>query len=158
MLIELLQQDEFCILQFHGRFASGEQQEYLEHKLADIRVLGMDKVAADFRNMISIGSTGLGFVVSVFTSVTQRPSGQFVMFGANSRVQEVFDVTRLSEIIPCAPDLESAVAILRNASPEAQGSSRELGWVGSPRQRQVSLSPPPCGSDRPQSQAAESGS
>jgi len=116
MLIDLLQRDEFCILQFHGKFASGAQQEYLERKLADIRTLGMDKVGADFSDMSSIGSAGVGFVVSVFTSVTNRPSGQFVMFGASPRVQQVFDVTRLSEIIPCAPDLESAVAILRQAS------------------------------------------
>jgi len=124
MLIDLLQRDEFCILQFHGKFASGAQQEYLERKLADIRALGMDKVGADFSDMSSIGSAGLGFVVSVFNSVTARPYGRFVMFGANPRVKQVFDVTRLSEIIPCAPDLESAVAILRNAPARRHESFR----------------------------------
>jgi anti-anti-sigma factor len=128
MLVDVLHRDEFCILQFHGRFASGAQLEYLERKLADIRALGTSKVGADLSNMTSIGSAGLGFMVSVFTSVTNRPCGRFVMFGANPRVKQVFDVTRLSEIIPSAPDLEGAVAALREASPAPQESFRELGW------------------------------
>ena len=70
---------------------------------------------------------GLGFVVSVFASVTNRPCGRFVMFGANPRVKQVFDVTRLSEIIPCAPDLKGAVARFNDGlQRERSGDARDL--------------------------------
>ena len=117
MFIELLQQDEICLLRFHGRFASGAQLEYLEDKLDEIRNLGTIKVLADFREVTAIGSTGLGFVVSIFASVTNRPYGRFVMTGCNPAVRKAFDITRLSEIVPSAPDVDSAMAMLQQAQP-----------------------------------------
>jgi len=126
MLIDLLQQDDVCILRFHGRFASGAQLQYLEDKLAEIRELGASKVLADFGEVTAIGSTGLGFVVSIFASVTNRPCGRFVMTGLTPTVRKAFDITRLSEIVPSAPDMDSAITMLRQAPPadctEAQAS------------------------------------
>ena len=116
MLVELLQQDEICILRFQGRFASGAQLEYLEDKLDEIRNLGVIKVLADFREVTAIGSTGLGFVVSIFASVTNRTCGRFVMTGFRPTVRKAFDITRLSEIVPIAPDMESAMALLLEPS------------------------------------------
>ena len=109
MFIELLQQDEICILRFQGRFASGAQLEYLEDKLDEIRNLGVNRVLADFREVTAIGSTGLGFVVSIFASVTNRPCGRFVMTGFSPTVRKAFDITRLSEIVPIAADMDSAM-------------------------------------------------
>ena len=123
MFIELLQQDEICILRFQGRFTAGAQLEYLEDKLDEIRNLSASKVLADFSEVTAIGSTGLGFVVSIFASVTNRPYGRFVMTGCNPTVRKAFDVTRLSEIVPIAPDADSAMAMLRqtDSSEPAQG-------------------------------------
>ena len=115
MFIELLQQDQICILRFRGRFASGSQLNYLETKLAEIRSLDATRVLADLRDVSSIGSTGLGFVVSIFASVTNRAGGRFVIVGMNPRVRKAFDITRLSEIIPSAADMESGVAELKQA-------------------------------------------
>ena len=117
MFIELLQQDEICILRFQGRFTAGAQLEYLEDKLDEIRQLGVNQVLADFHEVTAIGSTGLGFMVSIFASVTNRPYGRFVMTGLNPTVRKAFDITRLSEIIPIAPDMVSAMEILRQAQP-----------------------------------------
>ena len=117
MLVELLQQDEICILRFQGRFATGAQLEYLEDKLEEIRSLGANKVLVDFREVTSIGSTGLGFVVSIYASVTNRPCGRFVMTGFNPKVWKAFEITRLTEIVPIAPDVDSAIAMLRQTPP-----------------------------------------
>ena len=117
MFIELLQQHEICILRFQGRFTAGAQLEYLEDKLDEIRNLGISKVLADFSEVSAIGSTGLGFVVSIFASITNRPYGRFVMTGLNPTVRKAFDITRLSEIVPIAPDMDSAMEMLRQAQP-----------------------------------------
>jgi anti-anti-sigma factor len=107
MLIEIQQQEDFCILRLGGRFASGAELEYLEEKLDEIRSLAPSKVLADFREVTSIGSTGLGFVVRVFQAVTNRPSGRFVIAGLTPRLRETFEITRLASLIPLAADLDT---------------------------------------------------
>src|SRR5215472_10307334 len=116
MFIELLQQDEICVLRFRGRIASGAQLEYLDSELQAIRALDANKMLADLGDVSSIGSTGLGFIVAIFASITNRPCGRFVMTGLNDQVRRAFDITRLSEIIPIAADMDSAVAALREES------------------------------------------
>jgi anti-anti-sigma factor len=113
MLIELHQQDDVVVLRFQGRIATGSDLEYLTAKLEEIRNRRSEKVLADFREVSSIGSTGIGFVVGVYTSVVKIPGGRFVLVGANSRVREVLELTRLSTIIPLAEDMSSGLAVLQ---------------------------------------------
>jgi anti-anti-sigma factor len=113
MLIELQQKDDIFVLRFQGRIATGADQEYLRTKLEEVRSRRSDKVLADFREVSSIGSTGIGFVVGVYTSVVKIPGGRFVLIGANPRVREVLDLTRLSTIIPLAEDMSSGLAVLQ---------------------------------------------
>jgi len=108
MFIEIQPREEFCILRFAGRFASGAELDYLEEKLDEIRNLAPSKVLADFREVTSIGSTGLGFVVRVFQAVTNRPTGRFVIAGLTPRLRETFEITRLAGLIPLAADLDAA--------------------------------------------------
>ena len=108
MFLEIQSQEDLCILRFGGRFASGAQLDYLEEKLDEIRNLAPSKVLADFREVTSIGSTGLGFVVRVFQAVTNRPTGRFVIAGLTPRLRETFEITRLAGLIPLAADLDAA--------------------------------------------------
>ena len=124
MLIELQQQDDVFILRFQGRIATGADLEYLSTKLEEIRNRRSDKVLADFSGVSSIGSTGLGFVVGVYTSVVKVPGGRFVLVGANHRVREVLDLTRLSTIIPLAEDMKAGLAVLQK--PERDATSPGL--------------------------------
>ena len=124
MLIELQQNDDICVLRFQGRIATGADLEYLRTKLEEVRKRRSDKVLADFREVSSIGSTGLGFVVGVYTSVVKVPGGRFVLIGANARVREVLDLTRLSTIIPLAEDMSAGLAVLQK--PERDATSPGL--------------------------------
>ena len=119
MLIELQQKDDICVLRFQGRIATGADLEYLRTKLEEIRNRGSDKVLADFREVSSIGSTGIGFVVGVYTSVVKVPDGRFVLVGANHRVREVLELTRLSTIIPLAEDMNAGLAMLQKPQRDA---------------------------------------
>ena len=58
----------------------------------------------------SMGSSAIGFIVGLYTSVTKNPGGRFAMVGATPRVKEVFALTHLDTVIPSSDTLESALA------------------------------------------------
>jgi len=116
MLIELNQIDDVCILRCEGRIATGTDPEYLRSKSDEVKRLSCHKVLVDFREVVSVGSTGIGFVVAIYSSVTKNPDGRFVLVGAQPRVREVLDLTRLSTILPMAGDIASGLAALRGTA------------------------------------------
>ena len=116
MQIELNQIDDVCILRFEGRFTTGSDPESLRRRAEEIKQLNCGKVLVDFREVISIGSTAIGFIVAIYSSVTKTPEGRFVLVGAQPRVREVLDLTRLSSILPMADDVASGMALLRGAA------------------------------------------
>lgn len=126
MLIELQQKDEIFILRFQGRIATGADLEYLRTKLEEVRKRRSDRVLADFSEVSSIGSTGLGFVVGVYTSVVKVPGGRFVLIGANARVREVLELTRLSTIIPLAEDMKAGLAVLQQPGSDSDAAATRL--------------------------------
>ena len=111
MQIELEHQDDVCVVRIRGRFVTGADPEYLRTKTDEIKSRNCTKVLTDLHEMPFIGSTGIGFVVSMYISVTKRAGGRFVLAGANHRVREVFDLTRLSTVIPLAADTASGLAV-----------------------------------------------
>jgi anti-anti-sigma factor len=124
MLIEIEHGYEVCILRLSGRFLSGEEPGYASHKADEITSHDCNNMLVDLRELRSIGSMGIGFVVGVYISVTKRSRGRFVLVGANRRVREVLDLTRLSTIIPLATDLPSGLAALRDEGPAARSAGK----------------------------------
>jgi anti-anti-sigma factor len=116
MLIELNQIDDVCVMRFEGRFVTGTDPEYLRGKSDELKRLACAKVLVDFRDVISVGSTAIGFLVAIYSSVTKNPDGRFVLVGAQPRVREVLDLTRLSSILPMAADIASGMAALRGTA------------------------------------------
>jgi len=112
MVIEVVQQDDVCVLRVEGRFVTGADPDYLSARTDELKRLNRGKVLLDLREMPYIGSTGIGFIVGIFTSVTMN-AGHFVMVGLQPRVHDVFRLTRLSTIIPSAPDMQTGLATLR---------------------------------------------
>jgi anti-anti-sigma factor len=116
MTIELNQIDDVCVLRFEGRFTTGSDPDYLRSKSEELKQFSCRKVLVDFREVLSIGSTAIGFIVAVYSSVTKMPDGRFVLVGAQPRVREVLDLTRLSTILPMAGDIASGMAALRGTA------------------------------------------
>ena len=116
MRIEFSQDSDICVLRFEGRFTTGFDPEFLRAKNEELRQRSCVKVLVDFRDVLSVGSTAIGFLVAIYSSVTKNPAGRFVLVGAQPRVREVLDLTRLSSILPMAPDLDSGMAALRGTA------------------------------------------
>ena len=113
VFVEIEQRDEVSVLRFKGHLSTGADQEYLATRTDEIRRLNWQMVLADFTEVSSVGSTGLSFLVGMYVSVTRNSGGRFVLVGTQPRVREVLDITRLSEVIPMAADLESGLAEIR---------------------------------------------
>jgi len=125
MLIELEFQNDVCILRLKGRFVTGADVGYLRAKAEEIKSSGCRRVMADFRDVPYVDSTGIAFVVGVYTSVTRSLGGRFVLVGPSHRVREVLDLTRLSTVIPIYPDEASGLTALRAASAKATSADKK---------------------------------
>jgi anti-anti-sigma factor len=112
MLIEIEQRDQVCILHCKGRLVAGPEMEYMQIKMDEIKRVACTKVLADFKDVTSVGSMGVAFVVGIYTSVVRRPGGRFVLAAVNPLVLHVLDLTRLSTVIPLASDLAAGLAML----------------------------------------------
>ena len=112
MVIEIEKQDEICILRLKGRFITGADKEYLGSKTEEVKSGRHKKVLVDFREVPYIDSTGIGFLVGLYTSVTRSLGGRFVLVGASPRVGEVLTLTRLNTVIPMARDMPAGLAAL----------------------------------------------
>lgn len=110
MLFETEQRGDICIVRIGGRLATGADTGYLRTKMQEIRSLGCRQLVADIGELDSVGSEGIGFFVSLYTSMTKDPGGCFVLAGPSRRVLEVLTLTRLNTIIPMAADLSAGLA------------------------------------------------
>jgi len=108
MLVEFEYDRDVCILRLHGRFATGQDSAYLRGKTEELRNSGYAKVYADFTKVDYIDSTGIGFLIGIYTSVTKAPQGRFVIANLNRRVRDVLELTRLANVIPIFANEQAA--------------------------------------------------
>jgi anti-anti-sigma factor len=110
LLIEIERRGDVCLLRFEGDFQTGEDPDYLRAKMEEIEALSCPKVLADFRDVRSVGSTGLSFLVGLY----RTSGGHFVLARIQPRVREALEITRLSTVIRLTEDVEQGLAVLRN--------------------------------------------
>ncbi len=110
------QKDDYSLLLIEGRFLTGTDPELLRAKAEEIKALDCNKLLVDCSQMPQIGSTAIGFLVALYTTVTRGMGGRFVLAGLQPRVREVLELTRLSEVIPIASDPKAGVAWLRSSA------------------------------------------
>lgn len=124
MLVELEFADDVCVVRLKGRFATGQDKHYLRDKTEEIKKSGKAKILADFKEVSYIDSTGIGFLIGIYTSVTKSQNGMFVLASVNHRVHEVLELTRLDSIFPLYPDEAAAMDALKQgrtfAAPQAR--------------------------------------
>ena len=112
VFIEVQNTNGLCILHTSGRFATGADLDYLRAKLDLIRRSDATRVLGDFTEVVSMGSTGLSFVITLYRILVRESNGRFVLAGANPLVREALDLAHLSKIIHLAKDVESGLAAL----------------------------------------------
>jgi anti-anti-sigma factor len=112
MVVEIENQNDVCILRLKGHFFTGADPGYLRSQANEVKTSNYSKMLVDLSGLDAIGSTVIGFLVALYTS-TKKTGGRFTLAGANSRVREVLDLTKLDTVIPLAVDTDAALAALR---------------------------------------------
>jgi anti-anti-sigma factor len=113
MLVEFECHDDVCVLRLHGRFATGQDSVYLRGRTEEIKKSGASKVLAYFSQVDYIDSTGMGFLIGIYTSVIKNPNGKFVLCNLNRRVREVLELTRLANVMAIYANEEAAMRALQ---------------------------------------------
>jgi anti-anti-sigma factor len=112
--IDIEQHDEVCILRCHGRLLAGVEDDYIRASMEEVKKLKCSKVLADFKEVPSVGSSGIAFIVGIYASVVKQSGGRFVLTGATPLVKRVLEITKLNTVIPLALDFGSGLAVLRS--------------------------------------------
>ena len=109
------------MLRLEGRFATGQDSLYLHTKAEELKDSGCVKILVDFGRVDYVDSTGIGFLIGIYTSVKKSPLGQFALANANRRVREVLELTRLAQVIQIYPNEAAALDAL-NAGGKSSAS------------------------------------
>lgn len=112
MLVEFEYRGDICILRMEGRFATGQDSLYLHTKGEELKSSGYIKVLVDLGRVDYVDSTGIGFLIGIYTSVKKSPLGQFALANVNRRVREVLELTRLAQVIQIYPTEAAALEAL----------------------------------------------
>jgi anti-anti-sigma factor len=99
MFVDFEYRGDICVLRLEGRFATGQDSLYLQTKAEELKTSGCVKVLVDFARVDYVDSTGIGFLIGIYTSVKKSPLGQFALANVNRRVRDVLELTRLAQVI-----------------------------------------------------------
>lgn len=122
MLVDFEQHGDICVLRLEGRFATGQDSLYLHNKAEELKNSGVTKVLVDFAGVDYVDSTGIGFLIGIYTSVKKSPQGQFALVNASRRVRDVLELTRLAQIIETYPTEAAALGALGGKTSASQAS------------------------------------
>lgn len=122
MLVDFEHRGDICVLRLEGRFATGQDSLYLHNKAEELKNSGVTKVLVDFAGVDYVDSTGIGFLIGIYTSVTKSPQGKFALVNPNRRVREVLELTRLAQIIQTYPSEDAALGALGGKTSASQAS------------------------------------
>ena len=85
---------EVTVLDLAGRITLGEGSSTLRDALKDVVAKGQKKILLNLSEVSYIDSSGIGELVSAFTTVTNL-GGQLKLNGLNKRVKDLLQITKL---------------------------------------------------------------
>jgi anti-sigma B factor antagonist len=92
--LNIRQVGEITVLDLAGRITLGEGSSTLRDALKDVLAKGQKKVLLNLSEVSYIDSSGIGELVSAFTTVTNL-GGQLKLNGLNKRVKDLLQITKL---------------------------------------------------------------
>ena len=123
MLVELEKRGDICVLRLHGRFATGKDSAYLRAKSEEVKKSGCVRVLAEFGQVEYLDSTGIGFLIEIYTNIVKNAAGCFVLANLNRRAREVLELTRLANVMPIYSTEEAALEALQQGQISAKQAS-----------------------------------
>jgi anti-sigma B factor antagonist len=119
---------DVCVLKLDGKFMAGGDSFFLREKLKNVISMGIQKVLIDMDSVPYIDSTGVGFLVSTHTSLT-NDGGQLKLLKVKPKILEVFKIMNLLSVfeifddeVPAMKSFESKKAV--ELSPKKKKSTK----------------------------------
>ena len=106
---------DITIVDISGRIVLGEESATLRGLVGDLLSKGHKKMLFDLGDVEYIDSSGLGFLVSAFTSV-RKQGGTMKLLKLTNKVQDVMQITKLYTIFDVFDDETAAVASFGQAA------------------------------------------
>ncbi len=91
-----------------GRITLGEGATVFRDMIRDLAAKGNKKILVNLGEVSYIDSSGIGEMVSSFTTVTNH-GGQLKLLGLNKRVKDLLQITKLYTVFEVFDDEASAV-------------------------------------------------
>ena len=105
----------FCIGELEGQLTLGPMLRRFSLALETMLVQGMPAgLILDLAKIEDMDSAGLGELVKVH-QIAGTHQCKLALSGANPRIRQMFEITRLNELFTCYDDLAGAEASLRGA-------------------------------------------
>jgi anti-sigma B factor antagonist len=99
---------DVTVLDIAGRITLGEGSSTLRDSLKELVAKGEKKILLNLGDVTYIDSSGIGELVSGFTTVTNQ-GGNLKLLGLNKRVKDLLQVTKLYTVFEAFED--EAVAV-----------------------------------------------
>lgn len=96
------------IVDVSGRIVLGEESAALRSVIADLLSEGHNQILLNLGNVSYIDSSGLGNLVSAFTSV-KKQGGELKLLNLTNKVQDVMQITKLYTVFDVMNDEDTAV-------------------------------------------------
>ncbi len=96
------------IVDISGRIVLGEESAALRDLVCDLLSKGHKKILFNLADVNYIDSSGLGHLVSAFTSV-RKQQGELKLLNLTNKVQDVMQITRLYTVFDIMDDEGMAV-------------------------------------------------
>jgi anti-sigma B factor antagonist len=96
------------IVDLRGRIVLGEESTGLRDLIQNLAVGGIKKILLNFRDVDYIDSSGLGELVSAFTSIRSQ-GGELKLLNLTKRVRSLLQITRLLTVFDVTDDEATSV-------------------------------------------------
>ena len=97
------------ILTPRGYLVGGEETDELEKLIRDLSAAGNLHLLIDLGETQNINSTALGVLITAHTNYLRR-GGQMKLCRVDSRIKNIFVITKLSLVFDVYDDVETAIA------------------------------------------------
>src|SRR5881275_2763659 len=109
MKLSTRQVDGVTIVDCSGRITLGEGSVMMRDTVRDLLSKGNKKIVLNLGDVNYIDSSGIGELVSAFTTVTNG-GGQLKLLNLTKKIQELLSITKLLTVFQVFNDEKSAIA------------------------------------------------
>lgn len=102
-------QDDVLVLQPRGKIMGGPDASLLQDKLYEYLKKDVKKVIVDLEKVDWMNSTGLGILISGFTTLRNH-GGQLKLVNVTAKIESLLVITKLAAVFEKSDSIEEAMA------------------------------------------------